>query len=56
MSQRKFSYVVDDGNAHVDSKLLFGFTPNKFAAHRDIEHIQVRSLPTIAYVSECATF
>lgn len=43
MSKRTFTYIVDDTHAHVDSKSPFGFSSNKFAAHRNIDHIQVCS-------------
>jgi len=41
MSKRSFVYVSDDDDPHVDVKSRFGFSANKFAATRDIDHIQV---------------
>jgi hypothetical protein len=49
MSKRTFSYVVDDSNAHVDSKSPFGFSSNKFAAHRNIDHIQMDLLMVFGF-------
>ena len=43
MSKRQFIFISEEDNSHVDSKSSFGFSNNKFAAHRDIDHIQVRS-------------
>lgn len=45
MAKRSHIYVVDDDNPHVDVKSSFRFSTNKFAATRDIDHIQVRTSP-----------
>lgn len=52
MAKRSHIYVVEDDNPHADVKSPFRFSSNKFAATRDIDHIQVRMvnhLPSLCF-------